>query len=193
MSLQSTVSLGRVGRVLGGEVKLPSRQGSKESISRATTPEVKTPTQSADAPVAPTPAPVTCQEPDIVASAKISIQTEVLQEAAEPQPPQASAPEPVAPPRRRRNKAKAPTPPPPISSDPREVPSPQNTPRTDAAALQSPIPVSTSAPSLSTASSTPVEVNRISIASLSKDFECSLDLKSAIKGLYVTKPQVLLV
>ena len=43
MSLQSTVSLGRVGRVLGGDMKLTSRSGSKESISRATNPEVKTP------------------------------------------------------------------------------------------------------------------------------------------------------
>lgn len=187
MSLQSTVSLGRVGRVLGGEVKLPSRQGSKENISRATTPEVKTPTQPADAPV--NPPPVTCQEPDIVASAKASIQVELPQEAAQLETTRTADPEPVAPPRRRKNKAKAPTPPPSNSNDLGDVPSVSNASTSTSTAL--PIPVSNSAPSLSSSTSTPmVELNRLSIASLSKDFECSLDLKSATKGLYVTKPQV---
>lgn len=107
VSLQSTVSLGRVGRVLGSEMKHMSRPGSKENVSRATTPEVKvapiikTPTEA-------TPTEVVVCEPDIVASAKASIQTDhttLIEEIKKE-----LTPGPVAPPRRRKNKGKAPSP-----------------------------------------------------------------------------------
>lgn len=77
MSMQSTVSLGRVGRVLGGEIKLVSRSGSRENMSRATTPEVKTPSSTVETPKTSLPVVVNCHEPDVVASAKASIQTDV--------------------------------------------------------------------------------------------------------------------
>lgn len=207
MSMQSTVSLGRVGRVLGGEIKLASRPGSKENISRATTPtpEVKTPS-SVETPVTPVPVVVNCQEPDVVASAKASIQTDmptvvnVESEEAETQRPLF---EPVAPPRRKRNKAKAPTPPPPppvtvvpISQAPTSysdptVPTPFTTPMTVSAAM----PVSISAPSLSSPVvpiPTVVEPSKKAIHSFTKGFDFSLDLMSATKGNYVIKPQVIL-
>lgn len=190
MSMQSTVSLGRVGRVLGGEIKLASRSGSKESINRATTPEMKTPTPVAEGTSRFTPPPtiVVNSEPDIVASAKASIQTDqpgssgAAPESGEPSACKPS--EPVAPPRRRR-KAQAPTPPQP---DPPPLPPPTPPPSEDLAASQ--IPSSVSAPSLSSsAAPTPVEAPKKTIHSLTRDFEFSLDLMSATKGLYVTKPQ----
>lgn len=189
MSLQSTVSLGRVGRVLGGEMKLASRSGSKESISRATTPEIKTPTPVADIPAA-APVIVVNSEPDVVASAKASIQTDqptgaaAVLEAAD----ESRSVEPVAPPRRRR-KAQAPTPPQP---DPPEL---LPTPPSEASAVpetaSTPMPSSVSAPSLS--SPTPpllVDPPKKTINSLTRGHEYSLDLTSATKGHYVIKPQV---
>ena len=190
MSMQSTVSLGRVGRVLGGE-KLASRSGSKENVSRATTPEVKTPS-SAKAPVTLVPIVVNCHEPDVVASAKASIQTDspsvenVVDNTTRP------SFEPVAPPRRRRNKAQAPIPPsnaipvaPPTLPDPPAPPSLIST----APAV---IPVSISAPMLSTQVLSPplvVEPSKKTIHSLTRGFDFSLDLMSATKGNYVIKPQ----
>ena len=172
MSMQSTVSLGRVGRVLGGE-KLASRSGSKENVSRATTPEVKTPSSS-ETPVTPVPIVVNCHEPDVVASAKASIQTDspsvenVVDNTTRP------SFEPVAPPRRRRNKAQAPIPPSnAIPVAPPTLPDP-------------PAP-----PSLISVLSPPlvVEPSKKTIHSLTRGFDFSLDLMSATKGNYVIKPQ----
>lgn len=192
MSMQSTVSLGRVGRVLGGEIKLASRSGSRENISRATTPEVKTPS-SIETPLTPVPSPVVnCQEPDVVASAKASIQTDI--------PPvvtvvntedEATQPlfEPVAPPRRRRNKAKAPSPPVEMYTASSLLGATSDTTST---AITS-IPTSLSAPSFSMPVIQPsvvVEPYKKGIGSLTKGFEFSLDLMSATKGNYVIKPQV---
>lgn len=193
--MQSTVSLGRVGRVLGGEIKLASRSGSRENISRATTPEVKTPSSS-ETPLTPGAVVVNCHEPDVVASAKASIQTDVppsvslvSEETEIPRPPF----EPIAPPRRKRNKPKAPTPPvspvlvstvPPVSTD-SAPPVPPTVPVA--------FPVSVSAPSLSTPITslpTVVEPSKKTIQSFSKGLEFSLDLMSATKGSYVIKPQV---
>jgi len=228
MSLQSTVSLGRVGRVLGGDMKLTSRSGSKESISRATTPEVKTPDTKtppegktptlATEPVAAVAASsntnpavvlvVNCAEPDIVASAKASIQTDQ---------PETAVIDPVAPPRRRR-KPLAPNPPTMVSLP---VASPSVEPALAAStavaasptvpiAIVAPLPVSNSAPSLCppTTNSVPVLVaapppspgsslepgSKWTINSLTNkgQQEFSLDLKSALKGNYVIKPQVLI-
>lgn len=200
MSMQSTVSLGRVGRVLGGEIKLASRSGSRENISRATTPEVKTPSSS-ETPATPVPIVVNCQEPDVVASAKASIQTDLP-----PIVPLASAVdhettrppyEPVAPPRRRRLKVKAPTPPPPVvavSVVSSTLPDPPvSTIISTASAV---IPVSVSAPSLSTSTvlSPPIVIEpskKAIVHSLTRGYDFSLDLMSATKGNYVIKPQVI--
>ena len=192
--MQSTVSLGRVGRVLGGEAKLASRSGSKESISnRATTPEMKTPTPITEGTASFTPPPtiVVNSEPDIVASAKASIQTDQPVATIEEEQPTRPS-EPVAPPRRRR-KAQAPTPPQP---DPPALPVPTPPPvipaaaHHDAASTASQLPSSVSAPSLSSsAAPTPVEPPQKTIHSLTRGFEFSLDLMSATKGLYVIKPQ----
>lgn len=184
--MQSTVSLGRVGRVLGGEVKLASRSGSRENMSRATTPEVKTPSSTAETPKTPLPVAVNCHEPDVVASAKASIQTDMplfselantLDETARP------LFEPVAPPRRRRNKTQAPTPPATL-----QEPIPSPIPKVLVA-----IPASISAPLLS--SSIPPTIvlepsKKATLHSFTKGLEFSLDLMSATKGSYVIKPQV---
>jgi len=193
MSLQSTVSLGRVGRVLGGDMKLASQSGSKESVSRATTPEVKTPT-----PVADLPNPnahmsvVTSAEPDIVASAKASIQTDQPVISLSSLTPEGnSSVEPIAPPRRRR-KPQAPTPP---QVDP-PAPPVQPLPATlvfeaSPGGASSPMPASLSAPSLSSALAPPIaDPQKRVIHSLKRGHEFSLDLTSATKGLYVIKPQV---
>ncbi|XP_057378904.2 WD repeat-containing protein 44-like [Daphnia carinata] len=192
MSMQSTVSLGRVGRVLGGEIKLVSRSGSRENMSRATTPEVKTPSSMVETPKTPLPVVVSCHEPDVVASAKASIQTDVplftvlanpVDETTQPHF------EPVAPPRRRRNKTQAPTPPAAISLTPPTLqePIPSGMPKIPVA-----IPVSTSAPLL-TSSVPPTIVlepsKKAPLHSFNKGLEFSLDLKSATKGSYVIKPQ----
>ncbi len=193
--MQSTVSLGRVGRVLGGEIKLASRSGSKENISRATTPEVRTPTSTAETPMTPLPVVVNCHEPDVVASAKASIQTDV--------PPFASSTsevgetprvlfEPVAPPRRRRNKVQAPTPPPPAIPSvlpPLQDPAPSLMPKAPVA-----IPASVSAPMLSSSAPLPIVLEpskKTPHHPFTKGFEFSLDLMSATKGNYVIKPQVI--
>jgi len=192
--MQSTVSLGRVGRVLGGEIKLASRSGSKENISRATTPEVRTPTSAAETPMTPLPIVVNCHEPDVVASAKASIQTDV--------PPFASSTsevdetsrllfEPVAPPRRRRNKVQAPTPPTAIPSTlpPLQDPIPSLTPKVPVA-----IPASISAPMLSSSAPLPIILEpskKTPHHPFTKGLEFSLDLMSATKGNYVIKPQVI--
>ena len=223
MSMQSTVSLGRVGRVLGGEMKLTSRSGSKESVSRATTPEVKTPDMKTPEVKTPTLVPepvaaavaaasntavvvvVNCTEPDIVASAKASIQTDQAEAAI--------VLDPVAPPRSRRRKPLAPNPPTMVSlpaapASTIELPvvavaASPNVP----IAVVSPLPVSISAPSLCppTTNSIPTLVaaappspasslepgSKWTINSLTKGHqEHSLDLKSALKGNYVIKPQV---
>lgn len=198
MSMQSTVSLGRVGRVLGGEIKLASRSGSRENISRATTPEVKTPS-STETPVTPVPAVVSCQEPDVVASAKASIQTDVPimnvgnEEAETPRP----LFEPVAPPRRKRAKPKAPIPPVsavPVSQALSPHPDPTvTTPFTTPMTVSAVMPVSISAPSLSPSLApipTVVEPSKKAIHSFTKGLDFSLDLMSATKGNYVIKPQV---
>lgn len=194
MSLQSTVSLGRVGRVLGGDMKLTSQSGSKESVSRATTPEIKTPT-----PVADLPNPnahmlvVTSAEPDIVASAKASIQTDQPVISLSSSTPEGnSSVEPIAPPRRRR-KPQAPTPP---QADPPAPPVQQPLPVTLAfeaspGGAATPMPASLSAPSLSSALAPPIlDPPKRVIHSLTRGHEFSLDLTSATKGLYVIKPQV---
>lgn len=191
--MQSTVSLGRVGRVLGGEIKLVSRSGSRENMSRATTPEVKTPSSTVETPKTSLPVVVNCHEPDVVASAKASIQTDVPLFTVLANPvDETTRPhfEPVAPPRRRRNKTQAPTPPAVISLTPPTLqePIPSATPKIPVA-----IPVSTSDPLL-TSSVPPTIVlepsKKTPLHSFTKELEFSLDLMSATKGSYVIKPQV---
>ncbi len=202
MSMQSTVSLGRVGRVLGGEIKLASRSGSRENISRATTPEVKTPSSSSETPA--TPVVVNCHEPDVVASAKASIQTDlppvvtlanaVAVDHETGRPPY----EPVAPPRtRRRIKVKAPTPPPPVAAVSVALSTLPDPPvPTIISTASAVIPVSVSAPSLSTSTvlSPPIVIEpskKAIVHSLTRGYDFSLDLMSATKGNYVIKPQVI--
>lgn len=185
MSLQSTVSLGRIGRVLGGEIKLTSRSTSKENMSRCTTPEVSKTIAVSEVPVSPS---IVISEPDIVASAKASIQTDQLQISDEDPLKEATPPKPVAPPRRKR-KPKAPSTPadlPPQShpSSP-QVLSPSNP--VAATNPQSVLP-SSLPPTLSAAQFL-VESNKKTLHSFSKELEFSLDLSAATKGLYVIKPQ----
>lgn len=197
MSMQSTVSLGRVGRVLGGEIKLASRSGSRENISRATTPEVKTPTSMTETPVTSLPVVVNCHEPDVVASAKASIQTDVPSFASstgEANETPGPSFEPVAPPRRRRNKVQAPTPPTAILSAPPPLqdPIPSVTSKVPVTA----IPASTSAPMLSSSTPHPIILEpskKTPHHTFTKGLEFSLDLMSATKGNYVIKPQVTII
>ena len=201
VSLQSTVSLGRVGRVLGGEMKLASRSGSRENISRAPTPEVKSSTPQAETPPAPA---ILVSEPDVVASAKASIQIDPQSVPAETESPRnepvPTPSEPVAPPRRKR-KPKGPAPLPSTDSDvlspvvaSTEVTVPVPVP------VPAPVPVPV-APSVTTvtagtsgAATVPAfpdgpDPGEKTLVTLSKDLEFSLDLTSATKGSYVIKPQ----
>lgn len=184
VSLQSTVSLGRIGRVLGGEIKLTSRSTSKENMSRCTTPEVLKSAAISEIPASPS---IVISEPDIVASAKASIQTDQLQASDEDPQKEAAPPKPVAPPRRRR-KPKAPT-------SPADLP--QQPQPTSPLALSPSKPVIATNPQSVLPSSLPptlgpaqlfMESNKQSLHS--KELEFSLDLSAATKGLYVIKPQV---
>ena len=193
VSLQSTVSLGRVGRVLGGEMKLASRSGSRENISRAPTPEVKSSTPQAETPPAPA---ILVSEPDVVASAKASIQIDPQSVPAETESPRnepvPTPSEPVAPPRRKR-KPKGPAPLPSTDSD---ILSPVAAPTEVTVPVPVPVAPAVTTVTAGTSSATTVpafpdgpDPGEKTLVTLSKDLEFSLDLTSATKGSYVIKPQ----
>ena len=190
VSLQSTVSLGRVGRVLGGEIKLASRSGSKENMSRSTTPEMSLKTTPiAEAQTSIVSLSLVC-EPDIVASAKASIQID-LPQASEDQM------KPVAPPRRKRKPKVAtaspcPSPSPTLPKSPlaltisqSSIASNTSNPPSFPCTLTSSHVLPSSLPCTLTSSS-----SKKTLHSFTKELEFSLDLSSATKGLYVIKPQV---
>jgi len=134
---------------------------------------------------------IVISEPDIVASAKASIQTDQLQVSEEVAlPREVLPPKPVAPPRRKR-KPKAPTSP--AADLPPQQPhpiSPLALPPSKpvvATNLQSVLP-SSLPPTITTAQFL-AETNKQTLHSFSKELEFSLDLSAATKGLYVIKPQ----
>ena len=161
-------------------------------MSRCSTPEVQKNAAISEISEMSASPSIVISEPDIVASAKASIQTDQLQVSEEVAlPREVLPPKPVAPPRRKR-KPKAPTSP--AADLPPQQPhpiSPLALPPSKpvvATNLQSVLP-SSLPPTITTAQFL-AETNKQTLHSFSKELEFSLDLSAATKGLYVIKPQV---
>uniref|UniRef100_A0A1B6FDJ7 WD repeat-containing protein 44 n=2 Tax=Proconiini TaxID=565685 RepID=A0A1B6FDJ7_9HEMI len=175
LSLQSMTSLGRVGRLLsGGNMPDPGMP----TLTASSSPSGSTSTlrsQGEPEPPAPLPVAPTLAEPDVIASTKPST---VSQPATVSSTASADI-GPVAPPRRKK-KSKPVEPPTalPVISDSITIP-PKKVAEEESSSTNSTCQLySQSLPSPAT-----------TIESLTREFEHSLDIHSAIKGQYVVKPQ----
>ncbi|XP_054268042.1 WD repeat-containing protein 44 isoform X2 [Macrosteles quadrilineatus] len=171
LSLQSMTSLGRVGRLLSGTMPDPNMP----TLTASSSPSGSTTTLRSQGegsepppshPTTPPPTAPVLAEPDVIASTKPP-PTHVTTAPADTGP--------VAPPRRKK-KSKPPAPPTdlPIVSDSIPIPSKKVTDEVGSSGQL----FSQSLPSPAT-----------TIESLTREFEHSLDIHSAIQGQYVVKPQ----
>ncbi|KAI5748747.1 hypothetical protein M8J76_001623 [Diaphorina citri] len=210
LSLQSMTSLGRVGRLLSGmsdtggiSSQIKENSGSTSTLKSASHGDLVRlmaphKSESSTAPPSATSSPTkdklpSLQEPDVIASTKASNNTPTSTQHTNVQAP-------VAPPRRKKKtKQQQPAQPPQVEATAKQVPPEPPASAQKPGFIQEPAtpPVATpvkptelplsNIPVASREENSATPVNNFDM--LAREFEHSLDIKSAIKGQYVVKPQ----